>query len=243
MSGWVGHRRQPRGVAVDRQALPRVGEVPPVEGVAHGQARDDRGGQLARVGLPLLVGVVADQRLVQRAPDEGHGLVLEVVRAARRHCRLSPDEVGGLTGGEGAVVEGAQGGQVDRHRVDATRVGREDVVAVVGEGREPVGVGPDLGVRGVEQVRAVLVHLDAGPLLAVGVRIASDMRTPLEDEHVRARGRGGPLGDGQAEEAGPDDDQPGRPHRLAQPCRHVCRIVTHRSAIRAGTKRLSILQW
>ena len=40
------------------------------------------GGQLARVGLPLLGGVAADERLVERAADQRDRLLLEV-RALR----------------------------------------------------------------------------------------------------------------------------------------------------------------
>ena len=44
----VGHPLEPRGVAVDGQALPGVVEVAVVVRVAHRQAGDDLGGQVAR---------------------------------------------------------------------------------------------------------------------------------------------------------------------------------------------------
>src|SRR5690606_40025411 len=47
----VGHPLEPCGVAVDRQSLERVAEVPVVEGVPHREPGDDLSGQFQRVGL------------------------------------------------------------------------------------------------------------------------------------------------------------------------------------------------
>ena len=77
--GVVGHPRQPRGVAVDRQALVLVVEVAVVEGVADREPGDDVRAQLLGVGLPLLGGVALDERLVERAADQADRLLLEVL--------------------------------------------------------------------------------------------------------------------------------------------------------------------
>src|SRR3712207_7459141 len=55
------------------------------------QPRDDVGAELARVGLPLLRGIAAHERLVQRAADQRDGLLLEVVRRVgdRKSTRLN----------------------------------------------------------------------------------------------------------------------------------------------------------
>ena len=85
--GVVGHALQPGRVAVHRQALVAVGEVAVVEGVPHRQPGDDLGGQLARVGLPLLGGVAADERLVERPADQRDRLLLQVARGCGRPRR------------------------------------------------------------------------------------------------------------------------------------------------------------
>jgi len=56
-------------------------------------------------------------------------------------------------------------------------------------------------------VRTVAVHLDSGGGLALGPRVAADVLTPLEHQNAQAELGGGPLRYGQAEQAGPDDDQ------------------------------------
>ena len=96
--------------------------------------------------------------------------------------------------------------QVHRERVDLALVLAEDPVLVVGEGREPVGVLPHLLVGGVEQVRAVLVHLDAGGRLLLAVGVAPDVVAALEDQHLQVELGRAAFGDGEAEEAGADDD-------------------------------------
>src|SRR5205085_4093519 len=72
---------------------------------------------------------------------------------------------------------------------------------------EPVHVLPHALVRGVEQVRTVLVHLDPGLRVRLRVRVAAEVAAPLEDEDLLAQLGRGPFGDGQAEETGPDDDE------------------------------------
>ena len=109
--GVVGHLRQPRGVAVDRQALVGVVEVPVVERVPHREAGDDRGGQLGGVGLPLLGGVALDERLVERPADQRDRLLLEV-------------------GGLGGVEGGAVGFGVDTHEEQQERA-RETIAGLV----------------------------------------------------------------------------------------------------------------
>ncbi|COX82521.1 Uncharacterised protein [Mycobacterium tuberculosis] len=80
-------------------------------------------------------------------------------------------------------------------------VHREDPVPVVGEVGELPHVVPHSLIRGVKQVRTVLVDLDAGLWLGFGIGIAPDVRAPLEDEHALVELGGHALGNRQAEES------------------------------------------
>ena len=210
-AGVVGHPGQPGGVAVDRQALPAVGEVAVVVGVAHRQPGDDLGGQLGRVGLPLLGGVAPHERLVQRAADERDRLLLEVGRVTGQLAGLPRDERPGLLGPHRGPEELVDGAEVDRHRVDLATVHGPHPVDVAGEGREAVDVGPDPRVAGVEQVRPVAVHLDARARLDLAPGVAPDVVAAVDDDHVEASGCR-TLGDREPVEARADDDEVG-PHQ------------------------------
>ena len=56
-------------------------------------------------------------------------------------------------------------------------------------------------------MRAVLVDLDAGLRLGLGVGVAADVGAAFDDEDALAELRGRALGDRQAEESGADDDE------------------------------------
>src|SRR5215831_4451576 len=59
----------------------------------------------------------------------------------------------------------------------------------------------------MEQVRAVLVHLDAGLRLGRAVGVAADMRAALDHQHPQPEIASAALGYRQPEEAGPDHDE------------------------------------
>src|SRR5699024_12824972 len=92
----VGHASEPCGVPVLRKPLIRVAEVAGVVGVANGEARDDRRGELPRVGLPLFRGISANERLIKRPADEADGLVLQVVGRTFNLRGLFRNESSGL---------------------------------------------------------------------------------------------------------------------------------------------------
>ena len=121
--------------------------------------------------------------------------------------RLPGDQRARLVRGHRRAEVLADGAQVDRQRVDPALVDREHPVLVAGEVRVLVGVLPHPGVRGVEQVRAVAVDLYPGLRLPLAVGVPADVLAPFQDEHAQAEVTGAPFGDGQAEEAGPDDDE------------------------------------
>ena len=206
MRGWSSMRSEQRGVAVDRQPLEGVGEIAIVERVAHRQARDDALGQFARVGRPLLGGIAADERLVERPADQRDRLLLEIARGpAAEFRRLRGDQRARFVGREATAEELADRAEVDRHGVDLIAPGGEDPVAIVGESREALHVIPHRFVRRVEQVRAVFVDFDArlGVVLAVGV--AADMAAPIDHQDPFAEALGEPLGQRRAVEPGADD--------------------------------------
>ena len=164
--------------------------------------------QILRVGLPLLGGVALDERLVERTADQRDGLLLEVLR-------VGGVDLGGLLGDQRPrLVRGEVPAEELRHQAQAHRelvglpvVHREDPVLVAGEVGELPDVVPHPLVGGVEQVRAVFVHLDTGLRLGLGVGVAADVRAPLDDQDPLAELGGHALGDRQAEESGADDEE------------------------------------
>ena len=206
----VDHLLHPRGVAVGGQALPRVLEVAVVVVKAHGQALDDGGRQLGRVGLPLLAGVVLDERLVQRAADELNALVVQVLRVGTGQlARLLFNQGLGFGRRVMRMEELVDGAEVDGQRVDLAVMGGVHAVHVVREARETVHVVPDALVGGVEQVRAVLVDLRAGFLIHVRVGVATDVIADIDDVHASTRVLNRLLRDRQTEQARADNYQVG----------------------------------
>ncbi len=84
---------------------------------------------------------------------------------------------------------------------------REHSVLVAGEVGELAHVVPHPLVGGVEQVRAVLVHLDAGLRLGFGIRVATDVRSPVDYENTLVQLRRHALGNCQTEKSGTDDKE------------------------------------
>jgi hypothetical protein len=54
------------------------------------------------------------------------------------------------------------------------------------------------------------VHLDVGLGVALGVGVAAEVVATLEDEDAETQLLGAPLGDGEAEQSGADDDEVGK---------------------------------
>ena len=203
----VDHALHPLGVAVRGQALPRVLEVTVVVVKAHGQALDDGGRQLGRVGLPLLAGVVLDERLIQGAADELDALVVEVLRiGAGQLARLLGDKLLCLGRRVTRVEELIDGAQVDRQRIDLAVMRGIHAVHIVREARETIDVVPHTLIGRVEQVRAILVDLRAGLLIHIRVGVAADVVTDIDDAHARAGVLHRLLRHRQTEQARADND-------------------------------------
>ena len=113
----------------------------------------------------------------------------------------------------------------------------EDAVLVAGELGELPHVVPHPLVGGVEEVRAVLVHLDAGLRLGLGVGVPPDVRAPIQDKHPLAQLSSHALGNRQTEKTGADDIEVKatgrRSHRLPRvsDCATAARLA---AALRPG---------
>ena len=168
-------------VAADRDALVAVVEVVVVVGEAAGEALDDGGGQILAIAAPLLLGVALDELFEDVASDQGERLLLEVLGFADA---LSGDllvDLGfRLGGGDHAGPHLGERVHVEGHVVDLALVVGDGGVHVVVELGEAVHVVPDVLERRVEDVSAVFVNVDALDLL--GVHVARDMRTAIDDE-------------------------------------------------------------
>ena len=204
----VDHLLHPRGVAVGGQALPRVLEVAVVVVEPHGQPLDDARRQFGRIGLPLLGGVVLDERLIQRPSDQLDALVVEVCRVgAGQFTGLLGDELPRLGGRVGRPEELVDGAEIDWQRVDLAVVRGVHAMHVVGECGEAVDVIPDAFGGSMEQVGTVLVDFGTGLLVDIAVHVAADVAAHIDDLDPGARALRRLLCDGQAEQARADDHQ------------------------------------
>jgi hypothetical protein len=66
---------------------------------------------------------------------------------------------------------------------------------------------PDAGVGGVEEVCAVLVHLDTGLRLRLAVRVAAYVVPAIEDQYLETEVVRASLGDREPEQTRTDDDE------------------------------------
>ncbi|CNV75662.1 Uncharacterised protein [Mycobacterium tuberculosis] len=150
----------------------------------------------------MLGRVPLDERFVERPADQRDGLLLEVLRVGGVDLGgLLGDQLAGLLGREVLAEELRYQAEPHRKLICLPVVHREDPVPVVGEVGELPHVVPHSLIRGVKQVRTVLVDLDAGLWLGFGIGIAPDVRAPLEDEHALVELGGHALGNRQAEES------------------------------------------
>ena len=172
------------GVAAHGDALPAVVKVVVVVGQAHGKALDDARRKLRAAAAPLLLGVALDQLLEHVAADERQRLLFEVLRLALADevCGLgllALDDLDGL--GRGADAPHLRERvHVERQVVQLVLVDGHGAVHVVVELREAVDVVPHGSQGGVEDVRAVAVHVNA--LHVLGVDVAGDMVAAVDDE-------------------------------------------------------------
>ena len=192
------------GVAAHGDALVAVVEVVVVVGKAAGEALDDARGQVTAVAAPLLLGVALHERLEDVAAHEGQRLLLEVCWLANVLGGYLLGDFGlGIGRRDDARPHLGEGVHVKGHVVHvAVEVGdrRVDVVVELGKA---VDIVPDVFHRGVENMRAVTVDLDA--LDVLGVDVAGDVIAAIDDEDRLASALGG-IGKDGARKAGTDDE-------------------------------------
>ena len=172
------------GVAAHGDTLPAIVEVVVVVGQAHRQALDDARGKLGAAAAPLLLGVALDELLEDVAADQRQRLLLEVLGLALADQvgglgLLALDDLHGLCGRADAPHL-RERVHVERQVVQLVLVDGHGAVHVVVELGEAVDVVPNRAQGGVEDVRAVAVHVDA--LHVLGVDVAGDMVAAVDDE-------------------------------------------------------------
>ena len=198
------HVRDHLGVAAHGDALVAVVEVVVVIGEAAREALDDARGQVPAVTAPLLLRVALHERLEDVATHEGERLLLEVSRLADvLGGHLLGDLCTSVCRRDDARPHLGERVHVERHVVHAAAEVGHGRVHVVVELGEAVDVVPDVRHRGVEDVGAILVDVDAIDLL--GVDVACDVIAVVDDEDGLTGPLGG-VGEHGAGQAGSDDE-------------------------------------
>src|SRR5690606_5128954 len=135
-----------------------------------------------------------------RPTDQRHALLVKVLRLLPAQFRgLLENQRPRVFGPQGTVKELVDGAQVDGHGKHFAVVGRVDPVLIARERRELIDVVPHALVRGVEEVGAVAVNLNAGRRLVLTVSIAADVMPTIYHEHLHAELRSQSFGNGETE--------------------------------------------
>ena len=171
-------------IAADRDALIAVVEVVVVERVAHRQSLDDEGWQLRAAAAPLLLRVALDELRVDVRADERDGLLLEVLRLALDGLALLRND-GLRLRWRHDVPELAERVHVERQVIEMALIIRHRRIDEVVKRDELIDIRPDVFIARVEDVRAVLVDVDA--ILFLAVDIAAHMIPALQHQHRLAR--------------------------------------------------------
>lgn len=197
-------------VAADGNALVGIVEVIVVEHHPHGQPLDDEGGQLGAGAAPLFLGVALDEPLVDVAADERQGLFFQVARLAdtpgsHLYDGLSPlfAELGLGLSGCGDAPHLVKGVHVEGQVVEPPLVVSHGAVGVAVEGGDAVHEVPHPLIAGVEDVCAVLVHVNVLHLQTMD--IAAEVR-PTVDHQTPLACLAGQMGKGGTEQARANDE-------------------------------------
>ena len=201
------HRLEQARVAVHGHALVGVLEVAVVPGDEHGHPRRHRRVHFLGGEAPLLLGVVEEHVLVHEVGHFRQFRILLGPQLVDGHLPLVAEggdellnEAGGLLGAEGDL----HGVLVEGHgHVGAEPIG-EHLVLVTRPFREAGQVIVGLLAVGVEDVRPIAVHEDAGLVILV-VGVAGDVIALLDDEHAQPPLLGQLAGGHGTGESGADD--------------------------------------
>ena len=192
MFGCVSMRSNIARVPVQRHHLVGVGEVSIVAiGPDRHACRHCRV-ELRRVEAPLLPRVVAEELLVQLAPDFADDHVLR--RAdVRARLRDRSEELVELKRREVHAVQLIDRIEIDRNRQQLSVDAGKHPMLIRTPGGELRQVVVDVARIRVEDVRPVLVYEQARFVVVI-VGVAADVRPAIADEHLLARVGGEPLG-------------------------------------------------
>lgn len=146
------------------------------------------GGKLRAVPSPLLFGISLHENLVDVAPDQRNRLLLKILRRlSRHHLRLLLYVALRVLGGDDRRPYFRERVHVERQIVEVVLVVDNGAVRVSVELGEAAHIVPDFLVVGMEDVRAVLVHVDSAVLVSVDV--PRNVAAPLDHEAFLAAGR------------------------------------------------------
>ena len=167
-------------VAADRDALIAVIEIIVIERIAHRQALDNESGQLRAAAAPLLLRIALDELRIDIRADERDGLLLEIPRFTLDDLALLRDD-GLRLRWRHDIPELTERVHIERQIVEMSLIVRYRRIDEVVELHELVDIRPDLLIARVENVRAILVDVDA--ILFLAVDIAADMPATLQHQH------------------------------------------------------------
>ncbi len=134
------------------------------------------------MAAPLFGRVALDERLVKFRPHLREDPLFQVAWVFARHAHLGQFPLG--LGRRGDAPQLMQCHQVDRKGKHPAVEIHFDVMAVVIEPCKAVHKLPYAGVAGVKDVRAVSMNID--PLDALGIAIAADVATLVDQHHAAA---------------------------------------------------------
>ena len=203
------------GIAMPGHALEGTGIIVIVVIEAHRKSFEDACRKPRGMQSPLLDGVAFEKSLVEVFADEAERLFLEGGGMFDRGVADRPDEALRLRRRQQLAEELIDRHQVDRQRIDAPPGDRLNPVGEAHELVERPHIVPDPLVAGVEDVRTVDVHHDVRRRVALGMTVAGQMRTAVEDFDFMAA-FGQLMGDDRSREARPDDPDP-HPHLFPRP--------------------------
>ena len=173
------------GVAADGNALVQGVEIVVVKGQAHGQALDNKGGQVFAVAAPLLFGVALDELFVDVAANQGDGLLFQILRLVGDFLALLFDLGGSLLRRHNAP-HFVKGVHVEGQRVEFALVVGDRRVRKTVKLCELSNIVPDFFVIGMENMCAILVDIDA--LNVLSVNVARNVMTLVHDQNRLAMG-------------------------------------------------------
>ena len=163
------HTLHHRRIAADRDPLVDVIEIIVVKGKAHRKASYDESGQIPAVPAPLLLRIALDQFLVDITPDQTDRLLLEIRRLRDPGLRYLLFNDGLRLLRRADPPHFAEGIHVEGKIVEFLSVdGHGRIHEMVEPGKSP-DIVPDALIGSMENMRPVLMDLDAPLLLRIDI--------------------------------------------------------------------------